>query len=90
MDAMSKRPLLDSFAVPVSVAGCVASAFMIYKVAMHEKAPAAASFTGFCLFTLIFVMLKAKSLSHGELTLAGVSTFVIASVGTLAAVNGIY
>lgn len=62
---------------------------MVYKVAVHERASAAVTFSLFCAFALILITNKSKTLSYWELAIAGVSTFVIASVGALAVVNGI-
>ena len=87
---MSERPLLDSLAVPLSVAGCVASVFMVYRVAIHERAPAAASFSSLCLLALVFIIARAKTLSRGELTVAGVAILMIMALGTFAAVHGVY
>ncbi len=87
---MSERPLLDSLAVPLSVAGCVASGFMVYRVAIHERAPAAASFASLCLFALVLIIARGKTLSRSELTVVGAAILMIMSLGTFAAVHGVY
>ncbi|WP_343698802.1 hypothetical protein [Caulobacter sp.] len=87
--AGAKRSLLDNAAVPVTIASWAVALFLIYKLIMQEKAPAAVSLMSLCLVLEVAALTRAKALSNLELKFVGFSCLLVGTIAAGAVLNGV-
>ncbi|NQE63989.1 hypothetical protein [Caulobacter sp. RHG1] len=89
MTSASRPTFFDRCAVPATLVGLSAAAFLTYKLSAGERAPVAVWLVGVCLSLMLLALHKARALSLPAVTFVGLSSLVIGIVGAAVALNGL-